>query len=82
MNFLIFQCSQINQAACDIAFEVQREKRTSVAGGSTQSTIYNFNKIRNKEVVQEELKKGLAVLAKNNVDFIICLLYTSDAADE
>ena len=50
---------------------MQKEKQTIVAGGITQSAVYNFKKIRNKELVQKELKSALAVLLKNNVDLII-----------
>jgi len=64
-------CSMINQAACRIALEIKNEKQTIVAGGITQSGIYNYKKVHNKELVQKELKNALTVLLENNVDFII-----------
>ena len=65
----MFQCRQINQAACKIAKEVSEEYGTIVAGGITQTEIYV--ETRDKEKVQAELKKALEVLIENDVDLII-----------
>jgi len=49
---------------------VAREKGTILAGGVTQTEVYNVTK--NKEDVREELKKALQTLVENDVDLIIC----------
>lgn len=63
------QCGEINQAACDIAKEVSRSRGTILAGGITQTEVYNTE--RNKESVQAELGQALQVLLENDVDLII-----------
>ena len=65
----MFQCRQINQAACKIAKEVSDEYGTIVAGGITQTETYV--ETRDKDKVQTELKKALEVLIENDVDLII-----------
>ena len=60
---------QINQASCDIARRVAARRNTIVAGGIVQTAAYKSS--RNKEEVHEELREGLAVLIKNDVDLII-----------
>merc|ERR1719436_249402 len=57
-------CKQINSAACKIAKEVSDEYGTIVCGGITQTETYVTTK--NKEKVQEELKKALEVLIEND----------------
>ena len=37
-----FQPEQINQSACDIAWEVATAKKTLVAGGITQTKSYTY----------------------------------------
>ncbi len=49
---------------------MSREKGTILAGGVTQTEVYNVTK--NKDDVREELKKAIQTLADNDVDLIIC----------
>ena len=66
-----FQCAEINQAACDTAKKVARERGTIVAGGITQTGTFNpGSSVKSK--VQTELRKALEVLILNKVDLIIC----------
>lgn len=66
-----YTCSEINQAACDIAHRVSREHGTLVAGGVTQTGTFTMGKSL-KARVQEELRKALEVLIRNKVELIIC----------
>ena len=65
----MFQCREINSAACKIAKDVSKEYGTIVAGGITQTEIYLETK--DKKKVQAELSKALEVLIENDVDLII-----------
>merc|ERR1712110_1207769 len=66
-----FTCAEINQAACDTAKKVARERGTIVAGGITQTGTFNpGSSVKSK--VQTELRKALEVLILNKVDLIIC----------
>merc|ERR1712038_1480430 len=66
-----FTCAEINQAACDTAKKVARERGTIVAGGITQTGTFNLgSSVKSK--VQSELRKALEVLILNKVDLIIC----------
>merc|ERR1712218_259941 len=66
-----FTCAEINQAACDTAKKVARERGTIVAGGITQTGTFNLgSSVKSK--VQNELRKALEVLILNKVDLIIC----------
>merc|ERR1712077_158492 len=61
-----FTCAEINQAACDTAKKVARERGTIVAGGITQTGTFNpGSSVKSK--VQTELRKALEVLILNNV---------------
>jgi len=62
-------CEQINQASCDIAKKVSKKYGTIVAGGIVYTAA--FKQSRNKKDVQDELREGLEVLIKNDVDLII-----------
>jgi len=66
-------CQQINQASCEIAFRVAREKGTIVAGGIVQSGVFKHVKDKpdGKAEVQKELEEGLEVLIQNNIDLIL-----------
>ena len=66
---VVFQCREINSAACKIAKDVSKEYGTIVAGGITQTETYLETK--NKAKVQAELTKALEVLIENDVDLII-----------
>ena len=66
-----FQCDEINQAACDIANKVSRSKGTIVAGGITQTGIFDKSK-SNKTKIQAELRSALEILVKNGIELIIC----------
>ena len=50
---MIFQPEQINQAACDIAWDVAKAKKTLVAGGITQTKAYTYQNTRDKKLVQK-----------------------------
>ena len=66
-----FQCDEINQAACDIANKVSSSKGTIVAGGITQTGIFDKSK-SNKTKIQAELRSALEILVKNGIELIIC----------
>ena len=66
-----FQPQQINQAPCDIARQVAREKNTLVAGGITQTKCYTYMEMKDKQLVQSEIRQNAEILLENNVDFII-----------
>ena len=66
---LFFQCREINQAACDIAKGIQKAKGTILAGGITQTAVYETSK--DKRMVQAELYQSLEVLIENGIDLII-----------
>ena len=65
----MIQCAQINQASCNIAKNVAKEKGTLVAGGIVQTGVFKTS--RRKEDVQDELREGLEVLIQNDIDLII-----------
>ena len=65
----MFQCEQINQAACDLAREVANEGDALVAGNISQTPPYMSG--LGKEVVQKEFQKQIDVSVKNDVDFLI-----------
>ena len=67
--WLVSQCKEINQAACDIAKEVRKEKGTILAGGITQTSVYLSTK--DKRMVQAELYQSLDILIENDIDLII-----------
>ncbi len=67
---LLFQCNEINQAACDIANAVAEERHTITAGGIAMTDVYQ--ETRNKEKTVAELRKGLQILLENDIDLIIC----------
>ena len=63
------QCNTINQAACDIAFEVAKEGDALVCGGISQTPTYLSGK--GKEACQKEFNKQIEIFVKNDVDFLI-----------
>ncbi|XP_076333420.1 betaine--homocysteine S-methyltransferase 1-like [Tachypleus tridentatus] len=65
-----FTGRDINNAACKLAREVAEEGDCLVAGGLSQTPTYLSG--RNKEKVQEEFRKQVAVFTENGVDFLIC----------
>jgi len=71
LEFCDYTPEEINQAACDIAWEVARDKGTLVAGGITQTKAYNYQDVRDKAQVQREIMQNAEVLLRNQVDFII-----------
>jgi len=66
-----FSCDEINQAACDIAKKVSGSKGTIMAGGITQTGIFDKTKA-NKNKIQAELRSALEILVKNDIELIIC----------
>merc|ERR1712142_552489 len=66
-----FSCDEINQAACDIAKKVSKSRGTIVAGGITQTGIFDKTKA-DKNKIQGELRSALEILVKNKIDLIIC----------
>merc|ERR1712110_689327 len=61
-----FTCAEINQAACDTAKKVARERGTIMGGGITQTGTFNpGSSVKSK--VQTELRKALEVLILNKV---------------
>eukprot|EP00092_Neocalanus_flemingeri_P007860 GFUD01008486.1.p1 GENE.GFUD01008486.1~~GFUD01008486.1.p1 ORF type:complete len:377 (+),score=101.44 GFUD01008486.1:169-1299(+) len=66
-----YTSEQINQAACDIAWEVARDKKTLVAGGITQTKSYTYQDVKDKKLVQKEIVQNAEILIRNKVDFII-----------
>ena len=68
-----FTVDQINQAACDIACNVAREKGTIVASGITQTGLFQGDGPKpSKEQVQSEIRDALEIYKRNDVDLIIC----------
>ena len=65
----MFQCAQINQAACDLAREVANEGDALVAGNICQTPSYMSG--HGKDVVQKEFQKQIEVFVKNDVDFLL-----------
>lgn len=62
-------CQAINQAACDIAFEVANEGDALVCGGVCQTPTYLSGK--GKEACQKEFEKQIEIFLKNDVDFLL-----------
>merc|ERR1719369_436887 len=71
LEYCSFTPQQINQAACDIARQVAKEKNTLVAGGITQTKCYTYMEVKDKQLVQSEIRQNAEILLENNVDFII-----------
>ena len=71
-----YQPEQINQSACNIAWQVATEKNTMVAGGITQTKAYTYQDVKDKNLVQKEIKQNAEILIKNKVDFIILEVLT------
>ena len=69
ISISIMQCQAINQAACDIAFEVANEGDALVCGGVCQTPTYLSGK--GKEACQKEFEKQLEIFLKNDVDFLL-----------
>jgi len=68
-----FTVDQINQAACDIACTVARDKGTIVASGITQTGLFQGEGPKpTKEEVQAEIRSALEIYKKNDVDLILC----------
>ena len=67
--YFVFQCEQINQAACDLAREVANEGDALVAGNICQTPSYMSG--LGKEIVQQEFQKQIDVFVKNDVDFLL-----------
>ena len=63
-------CNEINQAACNIAKQVAKEKGTLTAGGISMTDVYQTT--RNKEKTIAELKTATKVLIENDIDILIC----------
>jgi len=64
---------QINQAACDIATKVSKERGTIVAAGVTQTGLFQGDGPKpTKQEIQSELRSALAIYKKNNIELIIC----------
>lgn len=71
--FLGFQCTEINQAACELAREVANEGDALVAGNISQTPSYMSG--LGKEVVQKEFQQQIDIFVKNDVDFLIGELF-------
>ena len=69
ISISITQCQVINQAACDIAFEVANEGDALVCGGVCQTPTYLSGK--GKEACQKEFEKQIEIFLKNDVDFLL-----------
>lgn len=67
--YVLFQCEQINQAACDLARQVANEGDALVAGNICQTPSYMAG--LGKKAVQKEFQKQIDVFVKNDVDFLI-----------
>lgn len=68
-NLSVKQCQAINQAACDMAFEVANEGDALVCGGVCQTPTYLSGK--GKEACQKEFEKQLEIFLKNDMDFLL-----------
>ena len=67
-----FSVDQINQAACDIANKVSKERGTIVGAGVTQTGLFQGDGPRpSKEAVQKELRSALAIYKRNNIGLVI-----------
>lgn len=62
-------CQAINQAACDIAFEIANEGDALVCGGVSQTPAYLSGK--GKESCQSEFERQIEIFLKNDVDFLL-----------
>lgn len=71
LEYCDYTPEQINQSACDIAWQVATDKKTMVAGGITQTKSYTYQDVKDKQLVQKEILQNAAILIKNKVDFII-----------
>ena len=69
IGIYLTQCQAINQAACDIAFEVANEGDALVCGGVCQTPTYLSGK--GKEACQKEFEKQIEIFLKNDVDFLL-----------
>merc|ERR1711963_420450 len=68
-----FSVDQINQAACDIACTVAKDKGTIVASGITQTGLFQGEGPKpTKQEVQAEIRNALEIYKKNDVDLILC----------
>ena len=68
-----FSVDEINQAACDIACSVARDKGTIVAAGVTQTGLFQGDGPKpDKHQVQAELRSAMAIYKKNDVELILC----------
>lgn len=68
-----FSVDEINQAACDIACTVAKDKGTIVASGITQTGLFQGDGPKpTKEEVQAEIRSALEIYKKNDVDLILC----------
>ena len=68
-----FSVDQINQAACDIACSVAKDKGTIVASGITQTGLFQGEGPKpTKQEVQAEIRNALEIYKKNDVDLILC----------
>lgn len=68
-----FSVDEINQAACDIACSVARDKGTIVAAGVTQTGLFQGDGPKpSKLEIQAELRSAMAIYKKNDVELILC----------
>lgn len=67
-----FSVDQINQAACDIANKVSKERGTIVGAGVTQTGLFQGDGPKpSKAEVQKELRAALEIYKKNNIGLVI-----------
>ena len=68
-----FSVDEINQAACDIARKVARDKGTIVAAGVTQTGLFQGDGPKpSKHQIQAELRCAMEIYKKNDVELILC----------
>ncbi len=60
----------MNQAACEIAFDVAKEHGNLVFGGISPTPTYAERK-GDKSAVQAEVRKQCDILVRNNVDYLL-----------
>jgi len=68
-----YSVDEINQAACDIARTVARDKGTIVAAGVTQTGLFQGDGPKpSKHQIQAELRSAMEIYKKNDVELILC----------
>ena len=67
-NVDVFQCEEINKAACDSASRVSCCKGTSIAGGMTQNGVIQDEREKpGRKKIQEKTRSAIDIHLKNGM---------------